>query len=61
MSNTVTINEFAFKHIADWTIFPWIEIGCVGWKFTWLFFQFTRFTVYESELNGDDDFPDDGA
>lgn len=61
MSNTVTINTLGFRHIAGWTIFPWIETCSVGWKFTWLFIRFTRVTVYKSELNGDDDFPDDGA
>jgi hypothetical protein len=61
MENTITINEFGFRHISDWTIFPWIETGDKGWQFTWVFFQFTRYTCDESELDDDGDFPDDGA
>ena len=61
MSNIVTITEFGIRHIADWSIFPWIETGDNGWRFTWVFFEFTRYDVDESELDDDDYFSDDGA
>ena len=60
MSNMITINEFGFRHIADWTIFPFISTDETGWQFTWIFFQFTRFKIDESDLNEDGDFSEYG-
>ncbi len=57
----VTITEFGFRHIADWSIFPWIETSYNGWQFTWVFFKLTRYGCDESGLDDEGDFPDHGA
>ena len=63
IGDMITINEFRIRHISDWSIFPWIKTGCNGWKFTWLFFQFTRYEARDLDAyeDDDDDFPDHGA
>ena len=56
---TITITEYGFRHIGDWTILPWIASGDNGWEFTWLCFIVARFTLTADEFefyeDGDDD------
>ena len=55
---TITITEYGFRHIGDWTLLPWLATADNGWEITWLFLIISRFTLTAEEFefyDGDDD------